>query len=77
MRFYHPPARGIIIVAQRKLPDAMEMFRQDNDGIEGERMVVVDLTERFAQVFAMPDERIVALTFGQVYGKEITATDYV
>ncbi len=47
--FDQSPAGGEIGIAGRQCPDAVQVIREDHDGVDGERIPMPDAAKRFAQ----------------------------
>ncbi len=49
----------------------MQMFRQDDDGVYVEGMIISCLPESGTQVIDMPSQLVIVLALGKIHGKEI------
>src|ERR1700731_1168104 len=56
-RLHQPPPQRKISVAFRQRPDRMQMVRQDDDGLNVERMAPPNIAERLAQEVDGIDEK--------------------
>ena len=67
--FDQSPAGGEIGIAGRQCPDAVQVIREDHDGVDGEGMPMPDAAKRFAQRPDVPGQQPAA-AFEQGDGEE-------
>lgn len=71
MAFEQIPAYGKIPVSGRQCPDAMQMVRQDNDGIDPVRFTLLDVTKSGSQQINLFHQEIIIPAFGEINGEEL------
>jgi hypothetical protein len=72
-RLDQAPASREIVIIRRQTPQTVQMIRQHDNGLDGNRMIGERLPKRGPQGRDITDQQIVTLPLGQRQGEEIGA----
>lgn len=75
-RLDQPPACREIGVGCRQGPNAMEMLGEHYPRVDRERVASADDTNRVSQEINVPCQQVIAASFQEIDGKEVTASWY-